>query len=124
LNFQDCIESCIVEPGGFATDFMHNLMTPADSSRNESYGEFMNAPQQMGQSFGEALANNPEQNPQKVADAIIGLIEAPAGDRPMRTIVDNMGMGDHIKGYNDQLENIMQGIYGAFGMKDMLNVKK
>ena len=38
-------------------------------------------------------------------------------------VVDKMGMGDHIVGYNDQLEQITAGIYGAFGMDGMLKLK-
>jgi len=117
------IESCIVEPGGYPTTFMTNLMKPGDNSRNKSYGEFMNAPNAMFEGFEKALENNPEQRPQKVADAITKLVETPAGQRPMRTVVDSMGMGDPIKGYNDQLQQITTGIYSAFGMEEMLKVK-
>lgn len=118
------VENAIIEPGGFETSFFGNLITPSDQSRNESYGDFMHAPQQMGESFGEALANNKEQDPQKVADAIHRLIDAAKGTRPFRTVIDHMGMGDHIKGYNDQLEQVMQGIYGSFQMDGMLAMNK
>jgi len=117
------VDSCIVEPGGYPTSFMANLMKPSDKSQNESYGEMANAPQQMFENFEGALANNPAQNPQNVADAIVKLIDTPAGQRPMRTIVDKMGMGDHIEPYNKQLANIHQGIYAAFGMESMLKLK-
>ncbi len=117
------IDSVIVEPGGYPTSFMDALMRPSDNSRNEAYGEFMNAPQQLFEGFEGALANNPAQNPQNVADAIAQLINTPAGERPIRTVVDKMGMGDHIKGYNDQLSQITSGIYNAFGMGDMLKLK-
>ncbi|MEQ9467599.1 MAG: SDR family oxidoreductase [Ekhidna sp.] len=117
------IENAIVEPGGFETTFFGNLIQPSDSSRNEAYGDFMNMPQQMGEGFGEALAQNDAQNPQKVADAILGLIEAPKGQKPFRTPVDYMGMGDPIKPYNDQLEELTKGIYGNFQIDGMLNVQ-
>lgn len=81
------------------------------------------APEQMFQNFEGALASNPAHNPQNVADAIARLINTPAGQRPMRTVVDNMGMGTHIEPYNDQLGQIHQGIYNAFGMGDMLKLK-
>ena len=83
----------------------------------------VNAPQQAFESFEGALANNPAQNPQNVADAIAHLINTPAGQRPMRTTVDNMGMGDHIAPYNNQLAQIHEGLYNAFGMGDMLKLK-
>lgn len=117
------IESCIVEPGGFPTTFNTNLVTPSDDSRNEAYGDFMQAPIAAGQAFGEALEKNKEQRPQKVADALADLLEQPFGERPFRTIVDYMGMGDHIKGYNEKLHAVTNGIYSAFGTQGMLEVK-
>ena len=64
------IDSCIIEPGGFETTFFTSLITPSDASRNESYGEFMNAPKQLIEGFAGALSQNKEQDPQLVADAI------------------------------------------------------
>lgn len=117
------IDSCIIEPGGYPTSFMTNLMKPSDSSQNESYGEMADAPQQMFENFEGALANNPAQDPNNVGDAIVKLINTPAGQRPMRTIVDNMGMGNHIEPYNIQLAKIHEVIYTAFGMESMLKLK-
>ena len=117
------VDNCIVEPGGFATSFFGSLMQPSDQSRNESYGEFMNAPKQAFDGFEQALASNPAQDPQLVADAVLSLVETEAGERPFRTVVDKMGMGDHVAGYNNQLNQITNGIYGAFGMGDMLKLK-
>ena len=117
------IESVIVEPGGYATSFMDALIKPSDQSRNEAYGDYLHAPQQMFESFEGALASNPAQDPQHVADAIAQVIAAPRGERPFRTVVDKMGMGDHIGTYNDHLDQVTNGIYSAFGMADMLKVK-
>ena len=49
---------------------------------------------------------------------------ATPGQRRFRTVVDKMGMGDHMEGYNDQLEQILAGIYGAFGIGDMLKLSQ
>ncbi len=117
------IDVCIVEPGGYPTNFMDNLLRPSDKTRAASYGDFAQAPMQLFTNFEQALANNPAQNPQNVAEAIAALIDTPAGQRKFRTAVDKMGMGDPINGYNDHLEQITSGIYGAFGMGDMLQLK-
>ena len=117
------IDSCIVEPGGYPTTFMDNLIKPGDPTRDSGYGELAQAPEGLLTSFEKALADNPEQNPQRVADAVANLVDTPAGKRKFRTVVDRMGMGDHIEGYNEQLEQITSGIYNAFGMGDMLNLK-
>lgn len=114
------VENAIVEPGGFPTNFFGNLILPSDQSRDASYGDFMKVPQQSGEAFGEALENNPAQKPQIVADAILNLVNAENGSRPFRTVVDHMGMGDPLIGYNDQLEGIMKAVYENFQMGGML----
>jgi len=118
------VQSVIVEPGGFPTTFGANLMLPSDKSRDESYGELMNVPGMMGAAFEESLKNTPDQNPQKVADAIADLIDMPAGERPFRTIVDFMPWSDSINEYNDHLKQLTEGVYSAFGMANMLQVKE
>jgi hypothetical protein len=98
------IDSCIVEPGGYPTTFMNNLLKPGDPSWDASYGEFAQAPMGLFVNFEKALKNNEEQNSQNLADAVADLIDTPAGRRPFRTIVDKMVTGDQIESYNDQLE--------------------
>ncbi len=117
------VDSCVVEPGGYPTNFFGSLLQPSDKSREDSYGDFMQVPQQSFEGFEQALAANPAQNPQDVADAILGLIQTPAGERPFRTVVDKMGMGDPIVGYNQQSSQVTHGIYSAFGMEGMLQVQ-
>jgi len=118
------IENCIVEPGGFPTTFSDNLLRPGDKTREASYGDFAKVPEQSLHNFENVLKNNPQQDPQKVADAFAELIEMPKGEKPFRTAVDFIGMADHIRKYNDHLEQIMTGLYTNFGTQGMLNVKK
>lgn len=117
------IESCIVEPGGFATNFMDRLIKPSDDSRNEAYSDILNAPMEMMGGFEKALEGNTEQKPEDVAEAITKLVGLPKGEKPFRTVVDKLGMGDPIKPYNDSLNQITHGIFSAFGLEKMLNVK-
>lgn len=117
------VDSCIVEPGGYPTSFMSKLIAPSDRSQDEAYGDMVNAPRQLFEGFDAALSQNPAQDPQDVADAIANLIDTPAGQRPMRTVVDKMGMGTHIEPYNRKLDEIHHGIYSAFGMEEMLKLK-
>jgi NAD(P)-dependent dehydrogenase (short-subunit alcohol dehydrogenase family) len=118
------VENCIVEPGGYPTAFAENLMVPSDNSQVESYGGFIHAPHGMGENFENVLKNNPQQDPQRVADAFAELIEKPYGEKPFRTTVDFLGMGDAVEKYNDHLEQVMQGLYGNFGIAGMLSVQK
>lgn len=118
------IENCIIEPGGYPTEFMHNLMRPSDNGRAESYGEFMKFPENMFAGFEKVLKENPQQDPQRVADAAAELIEKPYGEKPFRTTVDFIGMGDAIQKYNEHLDQMTTGLYTNFGIGGLLSVKK
>ena len=117
------VDSCLVEPGGFPTSFVDRLMRPSDTSRDAEYGDFAGAPAAALAGFEEALAANPAQDPAIVAEAIVAVVDTPAGERPFRTVVDKMGMGEPIAAYNQHLAEVTTGIYTAFGTADMLKLK-
>lgn len=114
----------LIEPGGFPTTFFESLITPSDVGREDHYSEVHPTPQEFGEAFGEALAAKPEQNPQDVADALLTLVETAPGQRPFRTVVDKMGMGDAINPYNEAHEQVTNGVFSAFGIDHLLTVKK
>jgi NAD(P)-dependent dehydrogenase (short-subunit alcohol dehydrogenase family) len=118
------IQSCIVEPGGYSTSFMDKLIKPGDTSRDAGYGDFVHMPMQMFEGFEQALSSNPAQDPQDVAEAISNLIDTTPGERPFRTVVDKMGMGDPIDALNEQQEQVTAGVFSAFGMGEMLKLKE
>lgn len=114
------VDVAIIEPGGFPTEFIPNLMRPSDGARTADLQALDTAATDFLEGFEGALAGNPAQDPQLVADALQSLVEAPAGGRAFRTVVDKMGMGDHIEGYNGHLGQVTAGIFGAFGIDGML----
>lgn len=117
------IENCIVEPGGYPTAFAENLVHPSDKSQEQYYGDFANAPAQSLQGFMSFLQANPQQNPQKVANIFAEIIDKPKGERPFRTAVDFIGMGELIQKYNEHLEQITTGLLTNFGSQGLLKVK-
>jgi NAD(P)-dependent dehydrogenase (short-subunit alcohol dehydrogenase family) len=117
------IESCIVEPGGYPTTFIDRLFKPSDHSRDSEYGDMAQAPAIALDNFEQTLAANKQQDPRNVANAISEVIDTPAGQRPFRTVVDTLGMGKPVDAYNQQLQQITTGIYNAFGMAEMLELK-
>ncbi len=117
------IDVCLVEPGGFPTSFHDNLVKPTDASRNADYGDLARAPEISVANFRKALKANPAQNPQLVADAVATLVDTPPGRRPFRTVVDKMGMGDAIRNYNAQQEQITREIYKGLEIESMLTLK-
>jgi NAD(P)-dependent dehydrogenase (short-subunit alcohol dehydrogenase family) len=116
------IETCVVEPGAYPTNFIDGLMQSSDRSRDASYGDMVDAPRNLVGSFEGVMASSPAQNPQRVADAIVALVDTPAGERRFRTVVDSLGMADAVTPYNEAAEQVTAAIYGAFGMEGMLTV--
>lgn len=114
------VQVLVVEPGGFATGFGESLGQPSDDAAALGYGEMAGAPAAMMQGFEGNLAATPEQDPQLVADAVRDLLALPPGERPFRTTVDKLGMGDGIAQLNQGHEQVMQGIYAAMEMGGML----
>lgn len=114
------IDTCVVEPGPYPTNFIASLMGSSDRSHDAVYGDVVNAPSAMIAGFEAAMDSNPNQDPQHVADAVVTLLGIPAGQRPFRTVVDGMGMADDLSPLNQAGESVTQGLYAAFGMADML----
>ena len=117
------IDSVVIEPGGYNTGFGERLLSPSDADRLSQLGDFAHAPMQMMEEFGENMIGDEAPDPQWIADAAARLIETPAGERPFRTVVDGLGMGELIEPYNQQHQELTAGIYSAFGMADMLTLK-
>lgn len=118
------IQSLIVQPGGFGTDFGANLLKASDRDVAQSYGDFANAPEEMwaNNEAGQDAADAP--NPQMVADAIVSLLKAPRQDRPFRTVVDGTGLNPVIEEINQATSQAMNNIYSMYGMDNLLELQE
>ena len=117
------VDVSMVEPGGFLTDFLGSLITPSDTEREGFYQDIHPTPEEIGAGFAETFANNPDQKPQDVADAVLKLLQTEPAQRPLRTVVDKLGMGAAVEPYNEAHTGVTQGIYGAFGLAHLLELK-
>lgn len=117
------IQSLIVQPGGFGTDFGSNLLKSSDKAVSESYGDFADAPEAMWNNTEKGHDSEDAPNPQMVADAVLNLLELPAQDRPFRTTVDGTGLNDVIGSVNQAREQAMQNIYSSYEMANLLELK-
>ena len=117
------VDFAIVEPGGFPTRFIDNLMHPSSRDRDPGYGQMADAPKASLEGFEGFLAANPQQHPQLVADAVVDVIAMRPGSRPFRTEVDRIGMAEPLKAYNDHFAQVTAGLFANLGMDDMLRLK-
>lgn len=117
------VESVLIEPGGYGTTFSDNLVRPSDKQRSSSYGAVASAPEDNLREFVQHYEGAQAPNPQWVADAVPDVVKAPRGKRPFRTTVDRIGMGAAVDPYNRAADEMQKGLYTAFGMADVLQLK-
>jgi NAD(P)-dependent dehydrogenase (short-subunit alcohol dehydrogenase family) len=101
----DCV---LVQPGAYATAIGQNADKAADEPREESYGPGSEIPKTLMANLGK------RRDPHEVAEAVLGLIECPAGKRPLRTDVGVTG--DFVSRLNEFTERIQEGILDVFGL--------
>jgi NAD(P)-dependent dehydrogenase (short-subunit alcohol dehydrogenase family) len=82
------IDVSIVQPGAYPTDFGSGSPFGADQDRANGYGVLAGALDGFVQRMRAAHDAPGAPDPQAVADAIVALVETPAGQRPPRVRVD------------------------------------
>ena len=70
----------------------------------------------------EMLEATPDQRPERLADAVVDLLDKPFGQKPFRTVVDYVGVGPQIERYNDVLHDVTRNVMTSFGIEDMLKL--
>jgi NAD(P)-dependent dehydrogenase (short-subunit alcohol dehydrogenase family) len=76
------IESVIVEPGAYGTSIFGSVVTGADKGRTDTYGAVRELPDKLSAAL-ESRAGNA----QDVANAVLRIVETPAGERQLRYVV-------------------------------------
>ena len=112
------IESIIVEPGGFLTEGLASgaaIAFPTDQEILAEYGEMATKPQEMFAGFGEAFSGPDAPDPQEVADAIADLVDLPAWQRPLRTVVGSL-LTAGVRELNEQYDKSRQQLHSSLGM--------
>ncbi len=110
------IDSVIIEPGAYPTPIFAKFGEPADQARAPEYGAITEIP---GKVFAALTAS--QADPQEVADAIVELIETPAGKRSLRRLIGPYVQG--IQPLNDLAVQIQHGVMEAFGMAELMTLR-
>jgi len=103
------IESVIVEPGAYETSVIGNMVKAADEARTNTYGAVKEIPAKINAAFSSTGGNA-----QEVADAVLRIIETPAGEKELRYRVSPTSFGvDEINALSKQVQaNLLE----AFGL--------
>jgi len=103
------IESVILEPGAYETAVFGNSVAAADEARTNTYGAAKEIPARVNAALSSTTANA-----QEVADAVLRIIETPAGEKQLRYFVSPRNFGvDEINALTKQVQaNVLE----AFGL--------
>jgi NAD(P)-dependent dehydrogenase (short-subunit alcohol dehydrogenase family) len=101
------IESVIVEPGAYETPVFGNTVTAADQGRTDTYGPAKEIPSKLN-----AALSSTAGNAQEVADAVLRIIETPAGEKQLRYFVSPRDLGvDKINALSEQVQaNVLEAL--------------
>jgi len=99
------IESVIVEPGQYETPVFGNTVVAADEARTHTYGVAREFPTKIN-----AALSSTAGDPQEVADAVLRIIETPAGEKQLRYFVSPQDFGvDQINALSKQVQtNVLE----------------
>jgi NAD(P)-dependent dehydrogenase (short-subunit alcohol dehydrogenase family) len=94
------IESVIVQPGQYETPVFGNTVKAADEARTTTYGAAKEIPAKVNGALSSTAGNA-----QDVADAVLRIIETPAGERQLRYHVSPQNFGvDEINALSKQVQ--------------------
>jgi NAD(P)-dependent dehydrogenase (short-subunit alcohol dehydrogenase family) len=103
------IESSIVQPGAYQTPVFGNIVMAADQARTDTYGLANQIPAKIN-----GLLTATAGNPQEVADAVLRIVETPAGKRRLRYRVSLASLG--VDEINALSENVQTRMLDALGV--------
>jgi NAD(P)-dependent dehydrogenase (short-subunit alcohol dehydrogenase family) len=103
------IGSCIVEPGAYQTPVFSNSVQAADKARTETYGAANQIIEKVNVGLAAAAADA-----QEVADAVLSIVESPAGQRRLRYRVHPRDMG--VDTINNVCAEVQSHVLEAFGI--------
>jgi NAD(P)-dependent dehydrogenase (short-subunit alcohol dehydrogenase family) len=110
------IDSVVIEPGAYATPIMEKLERGEDPSRKSGYGEMAEIPEKIQTKIASSRAN-----PQEIADAVLQIIETPAGQRQLRYRVGPGGPG--VQRINTLTDEVQAQLLEAFGIASLAKFK-
>ncbi|WP_432520054.1 SDR family oxidoreductase [Kineococcus sp. SYSU DK006] len=114
------IDVSIVQPGAFPTNLAASQVQGADTGVVPDYAAALEMAQAVVRGIGSAFAAPVPPDPREVADAIAGLVEAPAGQRPERLGVDRFRLGEAVEAINAGTKEATDRLLAELGLRAAL----
>jgi len=99
----------IVQPGAYETTVFGNGVMAADEARTNTYGAVKEIPAKVN-----AALSSTAGNAQEVADAVLRIIETPAGEKQLRYVVSPRNIG--VDEINALSKHVQANVLEAFGL--------
>jgi NAD(P)-dependent dehydrogenase (short-subunit alcohol dehydrogenase family) len=103
------IDSCIVQPGAYKTAVFGNMIVGTDHARTNTYGPAAQLPDKV-----DAVLSASVGDAQDVADAVLSIVETPAGKRQLRYRISPTNLG--IDEINAVCAQTQSNLLDAFGL--------
>ena len=103
------IEAVILEPGQYETPVFGNTVMAADEARTNTYGAAKEIPVKVNGALSSTAGNA-----QDVADAVLRIIETPAGEKELRYFVGPQDFG--LNDINALSKRVQSSVLEAFGL--------
>jgi NAD(P)-dependent dehydrogenase (short-subunit alcohol dehydrogenase family) len=103
------IESVIVEPGQYETPVFGHTVMAADQARTDTYGAAREIPAKVNGALSSTAGNA-----QEVADAVLRIIETPAGEKQLRYFVSPQDFG--LNEINALAKQVQTSVLEVFGL--------
>jgi NAD(P)-dependent dehydrogenase (short-subunit alcohol dehydrogenase family) len=103
------IEAVILEPGQYETPVFGNTVMAADEARTNTYGAAKEIPVKVNGALSSTAGNA-----QDVADALLRIIETPAGEKELRYFVGPQDFG--LNEINALSKRVQSSVLEAFGL--------
>jgi NADP-dependent 3-hydroxy acid dehydrogenase YdfG len=114
------IDVALVQPSAYPTDMYGSAQHPSDTDCVSSYGDVGQIPGAMFESFMAMFQSADAPNPHDVAEAILGLIDTPKGERLARTVVGNSFGADVV---NDAVGPVQSNVMKGLGLDHLEKIK-
>jgi NAD(P)-dependent dehydrogenase (short-subunit alcohol dehydrogenase family) len=111
------IESVILQPGQYETPVFGNTVTAADQARTDTYGAAKEIPAKINGALSSTAGNA-----QDVADAVLRIIETPAGEKQLRYFISPQDFG--LNEINALCKQVQTNMLEAFGLAEDTKFRK